>query len=275
MKKFLKIIIVFIFIEILLVEANNVVATTTKPNLPAPNLTYVSINDGIATLKWEKVKGADGYAIYMSKCKNGRYTKKFIIKDSNCVTYKIKGLKQSTEYFFKIRPFVNIDNKRVYSNKYSNIRSGGGLLISKKLTAVSSTYARNVNLKIASNKINGTILKPGQNFNWWKVLGPLSESKGYQKAIAYVNGNNILSVGGGICQVSTNVYQCAKASGMKIIERHEHGKAVTYIQSGEDATVTYGFRNLIFKNTYPYAIKILAGSQENSTFCQFYKIGDI
>ena len=81
-----------------------------------------------------------------------------------------------------------------------------------------------------------------------------------------------MSVGGGICQISTNLYQCAKKANMKIIERHTHGKEVTYIKSGEDATVTYGLRNLIFQNIYKYPIKINVTTYENVTICKFYKI---
>lgn len=104
------------------------------------------------------------------------------------------------------------------------------------------------------------------------MVGRLAKYKGYKDAIAYVNGNEQMSIGGGVCQVSTAIYQCAKKSGMKIIERHEHGKAVSYIKDGEDATVTYGLRNLIFKNTCKYPIKIVCYSYDSTTVCRFYKI---
>ena len=102
----------------------------------------------------------------------------------------------------------------------------------------------------------------------------LTEAQGYRKAIAYSNGNNILSVGGGVCQVSTNLYQVAKMANMKIIERYLHGKDVTYIENGEDATVSFGKYDFVFKNNKSYAIKIKACSYLNTTICELYKIGD-
>lgn len=270
--RILKIVILLVVIQILFMEKAN--ADTTKIVPVAPKITHVSINNGKTTIKWKKVENADGYKIYMSTSKNGKYTRIKTIKNVNTVTFKKKGLSKTKEYFFKVSSFTYYNSKKVHSKTYSKIRSGGGLLASKTLTATNSPKARNINLKIATNKINGVTLKSGQRFNWWKVLGPLTKAQGYKKAIAYVNGKNYLSIGGGICQVSTNLYQCAKSIDMKIIERHEHGKDISYTEIGEDATVTYGLRNLIFKNNYPFAVKIIASANNSTTLCQIYKIGD-
>lgn len=274
MKKILsKIFVLVITILLLLIQSSYIYASVNK--LPQKTkITKVTVDNGKAIIQWKKVKNVDGYSIYMSKSKNGKYTKIKNIYGNKKTKYTKKGLNASKEYYFKIKTFVILKNKKLYSES-SNKKSGGGLIASKMLTSSSNSSNRNINLAIVSNRINGIILKPGQKFKWSKVVGILSEAQGYRKAIAYVNGNNVLSVGGGVCQVSTNLYQCAKETKMKIIERHEHGKAVTYIESGEDATVTYGLRDFIFKNNKPYAIKIVAGAYKNSTICQFYKIGDI
>lgn len=234
----------------------------------------VQVYNSEATLKWSRVKHADGYIIYMAKGKNKNYKIIKTIKSGSQLSYIKKNLDNKKEYYFKIKAFSKIGTKNIVSTQYSNIKSGGGLLISKKLTATNSPFDRNVNLRIASSKINGIVLKPGQSFTWSKVIGIMTQDQGYRKAIAYVNGENRLFVGGGVCQVSTTLYQCAKNSGMKIIERHEHGKAVSYIESGEDATVTLGLRDFIFKNTTSSTIKIFATAQGSSTICEFYKISN-
>lgn len=234
----------------------------------------LTVYNGEASIKWNRVKYADGYIIYMSQSKNKNYKKIKTINSSSKLSYTKKGLNKNKEYYFKIKAFSYVGSKKITCPTYSNIRSGGGLLISEKLTASNSTIDRNINLKIASDRINGITLKPGQKFKWSHVIGILTEAQGYRKAIAYVNGDNVLSVGGGVCQVSSTLYQCAKNSGMKIIERHEHGKPVTYIESGEDATVTYGLRDFIFENNTSYTIKIFASTQGSSTICRFYKISD-
>ena len=267
-----KIFVVVITILLLLLQSSYIYAGANK--LPQKTkITKVTVDNGKAIIQWKRVKNVDGYSVYMSKSKNGKYTKIKNIYGNKTVKYTKKGLDNSKEYYFKVKTFIIKNNKKIYSSS-SNKKSGGGLLASKMLTSSSNSSNRNVNLAIASNRINGIILKPGQKFKWSQIVGILSEAQGYRKAIAYVNGNNVLSIGGGVCQVSTTLYQCAKNTRMKIIERHEHGKAVTYIESGEDATVTYGLRDFIFKNNKPYAIKIVAGAYQNSTICQFYKIGD-
>ena len=141
--------------------------------------------------------------------------------------------------------------------------------------STSNSTNRNTNLKIASSKINGTILKSGETFKWSKIVGELTPEKGYKTAIAYFNGNDMNAIGGGVCQVSTTLYQCAKISNMKIIERHTHGKDVTYIEAGEDATVSQNLKDFVFKNNKSYAIKIEADAYQNVTICRFYKMKNI
>ncbi len=271
-KNLLKIFVVLITFLLLILHNQYIFAVTTKEQ-PKTKITKLTVDNGKASIKWKKVKKIDGYSIYMSRSKNGKYKKIKNIYGNKNTKYTKKGLEYGKEYYFKVKTFKLKNNKKIYS-KASNKKSGGGIIASKVLTSTSNLENRNVNLKIASKKINGVILKPGQKFKWSKVVGRLTETSGYRKAIAYFNGDNILSIGGGVCQVSTNLYQCVKQAKMKIIERHEHGKEVTYIQNGEDATVSQGYKDFVFKNNKSYSIKILADAYENITICQFYKIGD-
>ena len=78
--------------------------------------------------------------------------------------------------------------------------------------------------------------------------------------------------GGGVCQVSSTLYQAALETGCKIIERHEHSQPVSYCKKGKDATVTYGANNLIFKNTNKFSIKLVTYAEEGRTTCVVYRI---
>lgn len=270
--KTLKIIIVVIFIYIVFANINYIFASSK--NIPSKTkITSVYITNNKITVKWKKTKNIDGYIIYMSHSKNGKYKKIKTIKDTKTTKYTKKNINESKKYYFKIKTYITKKRKKKYS-KFSNIKTAGGLIVSKKLTALDSPVYRNINLQVASKKINGIILKPKQIFKWSEVVGQAKEEQGYTKAIVYINGVNNFSLGGGICQVSTTLYQCAKSSRMKILERHKHGKDVSYIKNGDDATVSFGSKDFVFKNNKNYAIKIRAYAQGRSTVCQFYNIGN-
>ena len=142
-----------------------------------PKVTKVCVDNDKAVIKWKKVKYATGYTVYMSNKKNGKYKAIKQIKNAKTLSYTKKGLNNKKEYFFKIKAYYKTKSKKIYST-YSNIRSGGGLLASKVLTATNSPEDRNINLMIASSKINGIILKPNQKFYWSKVVRNANRSTG-------------------------------------------------------------------------------------------------
>lgn len=118
--------------------------------------------------------------------------------------------------------------------------------------------ARTHNLTIAAKAINGTVIKPGEVFSYNKEVGPRVLARGYQEAIVFVNGKQEPGIGGGICQVSSTLYNSALLSGMKIVERYHHSRTVTYVTSGRDATVSYGVIDFKFKNVNKNPICIFA-----------------
>ena len=81
-----------------------------------------------------------------------------------------------------------------------------------------------------------------------------------------------MGYGGGVCQVSTTLYQASVEAGLKIVERHMHSKAVSYTKRGKDATVSYGVQNLRIKNNKKYTIKLETYSNKGKTTCKIYKI---
>ena len=123
---------------------------------------------------------------------------------------------------------------------------------------------RDKNMEISAKKINGTIIKKGEEFSFNKIVGSPTEEKGYEKAGVFVNGKKVKGYGGGNCQVSTTIYNVAlKVKGIEITERHEHGKEVGYVKMGDDATVAYDTLDLKFKNNTNNDIKLLVEVTEN------------
>ncbi|MBR0427177.1 MAG: VanW family protein [Clostridia bacterium] len=115
---------------------------------------------------------------------------------------------------------------------------------------------RNTNLKIAASKIDGIILLPGEEFSYNKVVGARSIEAGYKEAKIYQNGQVVDGLGGGICQISSTLYNAAVCANLDITERFNHQFITSYVKPGQDATVAYGSKDLKFKNNRTYPIRI-------------------
>ena len=122
----------------------------------------------------------------------------------------------------------------------------------------SKDSARQNNIKITSNTLDGTVVKKGQTFSFCNTLGPSTSAKGYEKADIYDrNGNKKKGLGGGNCQVSSTLYNAVLAvSSLVVTERHEHSNNVPYVAKGKDAAVAYGSYDFKFRNDSEYDIKI-------------------
>lgn len=121
-----------------------------------------------------------------------------------------------------------------------------------------SNINRSNNLKVAAEKLNGTIVNPGEEFSYNKTIGKTTVEEGFKLAKAYSGGKVVLDVGGGICQLSSTLYNSALLANLDITERHNHEFAVSYLPVGRDATVYYGSLDFKFKNERNYPIKIEA-----------------
>ena len=130
-----------------------------------------------------------------------------------------------------------------------------------QLSEFSTRYVNNpnrtTNLVLAANKINGTVLMPGETFSYNKVVGERTIAAGYKDAAIYVDGQTVDGLAGGICQVSTTLYEAALYANLEIVERANHQFVPSYIGAGLDATVVWGLTDFQFKNNRNYPIKIL------------------
>ena len=115
---------------------------------------------------------------------------------------------------------------------------------------------RNHNINLASKQISIEVL-PGHLFKWSEVIGPASKEQGYLLGNVIVGDEMKLDYGGGVCQVSSTLYNAALDANLEIIERHTHGLPVTYVPEGKDATVSYGYLDFVFRNNKDFPIQII------------------
>lgn len=135
----------------------------------------------------------------------------------------------------------NIEKRSTYSTKF-NVKDKG----------------RTNNITVAANSIDGTVLQPNEVFSYNNAVGPTIKRRGYKVARIFKNGKDGKGYGGGVCQVSSTLYNAAELFGMEIIERHPHSKEVKYVPKDRDAATSYGGVDLKFKNTQAYPVKIEA-----------------
>ena len=122
----------------------------------------------------------------------------------------------------------------------------------------SSSNDRAHNIRLACSKINGYVLAPGEEFSYNEVVGPRTVEMGFKMANVYVGNTVQPGIGGGICQVSSTMFNAVVLANLEITERRNHSLPVSYVPMGRDATVSYGSIDFKFKNTYPTPIEISA-----------------
>lgn len=147
--------------------------------------------------------------------------------------------------------------------------------ISTFTTKTTANKARNTNIKLASEALNGTVVHPGEEFSFNAVVGQRTEAKGYKGAAAYNNGEVVQEIGGGVCQVSTTLYNAVYRSGLgeeSITFRRSHTFEPNYITPGQDATVSWEQPDFRFKNTSSTSIGIIAKYADQTMTVSVYGI---
>ena len=157
---------------------------------------------------------------------------------------------------------------RVDSELLGNIR---GEKIGEYVTFFNTNNKeRNNNIYLAAKAINNYVLFPGEIFSFNKVVGERTAGKGYMPATVIVNGEFTEDFGGGICQVSSTLFNAVDNAGLKVVQRNSHSREVSYVPPKRDATVSWNGPDLIFKNDYNQPILILAKSIENKLIIKIY-----
>lgn len=134
----------------------------------------------------------------------------------------------------------------------------------------SSSYSRATNIELASAKINGTVLMPGETFSYNQTVGQRTAAAGFKSAPAYMGGKVVQEIGGGICQVSSTLYNAVLYANLEIVERANHGFKPSYVKPGLDATVSWGGPDFKFKNNRNYPIKIVTDASGRNVRIYIY-----
>lgn len=148
----------------------------------------------------------------------------------------------------------------------TKVKDLGDKLFKQTLSKYTTIYDagntnRGANIALAAKTINGTILLPGETFSYNGILGNTTKEKGYKLGTAYVGGKTVPTYGGGICQVSSTLYNAVLYANLDIVERYNHSYSVSYVPAGRDATVSYGGKDFKFKNSRSYPVKIEANAK--------------
>lgn len=134
---------------------------------------------------------------------------------------------------------------------------------------------RSSNITLAAEAINNTVVFPGDLFSFNKTVGMRTTAKGYLPAPIIVKGELSEGIGGGICQVSSTLFNAVDGSGLKIIERYSHSKRVRYVPSGRDATVSWYGPDFIFQNNYNQPILIRAHARSGKLIIRVFSSDSI
>jgi vancomycin resistance protein YoaR len=137
------------------------------------------------------------------------------------------------------------------------LKLGVEVLISSYTTYFdSSDTGRAYNISVAAKALDGILVAPGEIFSFNQVVGPRSSESGYKNAKIIINNEFVDGIGGGVCQVSSTLYNAVLLANMGIVERSNHSLPVSYVPYGRDATVAYNLIDFCFKNTSPKSIYI-------------------
>ena len=113
---------------------------------------------------------------------------------------------------------------------------------------------------------------PNETFSYNKTLGARTAAAGYKNAKVYEAGQVVDGIGGGICQISTTLYNTVLRANLEIVERKNHQFVTSYVEAGMDATVVYGMTDFKFKNTRKYPVKIIASAKNGVATVSLYGI---
>lgn len=250
-------------------EQSDAVSVFIKP--AKAQLTSVTMKNSTLNVEWKKLDCTGYEIIYTTDRKFKKGLKTVKIKNSNTTKKAIKKLKKGKKYYVKVRAYAVNNGEKLYGSKSTMLSSYFSNVYSTYYSYYVNNKDRTTNLKIASKKINGTIIQPGETFDFNKVVGSRTSSKGYKKAHVLTGGDGVaMGLAGGICQVASTTFNAALLANVQIVERHQHSQRVSYVPLGRDAAISGNAQNFKWKNNTKYAIKVGMTVKGGKITCTFY-----
>lgn len=239
----------------------NIESTSNNIKSQLTTLSYINnpINIEVKTQNPKDINIEEIYADVHQEPKDAYYTKDpfTVYPSENGVDFKI-SIDEAKQIVQSSESECEIPLKVLYPSVTTNMIGQEAFpdLLGSFSTNYVSNPDRTTNLRLAANKINGTVLTPGQVFSYNSVVGERTIAAGYKNAAIYQNGEVVDGLGGGICQISSTLYNAALFANLQMVELYNHQFVPSYVTAGRDATVVYGVKDFKFKNSRKYAIKI-------------------
>lgn len=250
-------------------EQSDAVSVFIKP--AKAQLTSVTMKNSTLNVEWKKLDCTGYEIIYTTDRKFKKGLKTVKIKNSNTTKKAIKKLKKGKKYYVKVRAYAVNNGEKLYGSKSTMLSSYFSNVYSTYYSYYVNNKDRTTNLKIASKKINGTIIQPGETFDFNIVVGSRTSSKGYKKAHVFTGDDGVaMGLAGGICQVASTTFNAALLANVQIVERHQHSQRVSYVPLGRDAAISGNAQNFKWKNNTKYAIKVGMTVKGGKITCTFY-----
>lgn len=184
----------------------------------------------------------------------------------------IEEIEKSLEQKNAINKVININ--AMYEDDKQTISIDDLKSVNSKISTYSTTYSpsggRGSNVENAANKLDNMVLMPGDEFSYENAVGPVIQSNGYTYAPVISGGKLIQGIGGGVCQVSSTLYNTMLNSGILPTERRNHSKPVSYVPRGLDATLASGSIDYKFINTLEYPIVINTSCSNGNLTIEFW-----
>ena len=184
--------------------------------------------------------------------------------DTYQLTADIKQAISSGDYTATIPVKINTIQPEVSKDQYKKIGS--------YTTHTTANENRNTNVRLAAQAINGVVVQPGERFSFNETVGKRTPEKGYKEAGAYADGVTVQEYGGGVCQISSTLYNAVVAAGLDAVERTGHTFEPSYVTPGQDATVSYMKPDFAFVNNSPYPIGIRASFANRTVVVDLYGV---
>jgi vancomycin resistance protein YoaR len=134
----------------------------------------------------------------------------------------------------------------------------------------SNNKERSMNISLATEAINNSVIFPKEQFSFNQIVGKRTVEKGYLQAPVIINGKFSEDIGGGICQVSSTLFNAVDNAGLKIVQRYSHSRKIPYVPPKRDATVSWDGPDFVFENTYERPVLIRAKMLGNHLLIEIY-----
>ncbi|RAL24611.1 hypothetical protein DL897_08420 [Thermoflavimicrobium daqui] len=194
---------------------------------------------------------------------------------------RVMDPKKIDEWLSDLKPLINKTTEIPLVDKDPLVTAEDLKNVDKKKIASYVTYFdsqntnRNTNIRLAAEAMDKIVVNPGEKFSFNKETGPHDAAHGYKPATVIVKGEFTQGIGGGICQVSSTLYNSADRAGLRITRLQHHSKGVTYVPPNRDATVSDGGPDFEFKNNYKKPIAIRVVMKETSITVHIYSVPEL